>query len=42
MYKDLKFFGLLHIKNNENQNLNFNSIDQNQKLLFILKCYTFG
>ena len=37
MYKDLKFFGLLHIKNNENQNLNFNSIDQNQKTLVYLK-----
>ena len=37
MYKDLKFFGLLHIKNNENQNLNFNSIAQNQKTLVYLK-----
>lgn len=37
MHKKMKFFGLLHIKNNENKNLNFNSVDQNQKILVYLK-----
>lgn len=37
MYNEIKFYGLLHIKRNENKNLNFNSIDQTQKTLVYLK-----
>lgn len=37
MNNRIKFYGLLHIKNNENKNLNFNSIDQNQKILVYVK-----
>ena len=37
MFKEMKFYGLLHIKKNENKNLNFNSVDQNQKILVYLK-----
>ena len=37
MKNQIRFFGLLHIQNNENKNLNFNSISQNQKILVYLK-----
>ena len=37
MKNTIRFFGLLHIQNNENKNLNFDSIGQNQKILIYLK-----
>ncbi len=37
MKNKIFFFGLLHIKSNENRNLNFNSINDKQKLLVYLK-----
>ncbi len=37
MKNQIRFFGLLHVQNNENKNLNFNSVDQNQKILVYLK-----
>mgnify|MGYP001190601146 CR=1 FL=1 len=37
MNNEIRFFGLLYLKNNENKNLNFNLIDENQKILVYLK-----
>lgn len=37
MKNKICFFGLLHFKNNENNNLNFNSINDNQKFMIYLK-----
>ena len=37
MSHNIKYFGLLHIKNNENQKLNFNSNSDDQKILVYLK-----
>ena len=37
MKNQIKFFGLLHVQNNENKNLNFNLVDQNQKITVYLK-----
>jgi len=34
---NIKYFGLLHIKNNENKKLNFNSSSDDQKILVYLK-----
>ena len=37
MKNKICFFGLLHFKNNENNNLNFNSINDDQKFMIYLK-----
>ena len=37
MKNNICFFGLLHFKTNENNNLNFNSINDNQKFMIYLK-----
>lgn len=37
MNHTIKYFGLLHIKNNENKKLNFNSSSDDQKILIYLK-----
>ena len=35
--REIRFFGLLHFKRNENKRLNFNSINDDQKALVYLK-----
>ena len=37
MDNKIKFFGLLHVKDNENKKLNFNSKDQTEKIVVYLK-----
>ena len=37
MKNNIRFFGLLHFQNNENNNLNFNSTNDNQKFMIYLK-----